>query len=626
MNFIAFRDFKIRTMTPQTSPDNEILQTDSVELIEPDSNRENDHPISPMNEEQEAVRSSSSSTISSLVTGIKSVAYDVSSYWVKKLYDAILSPQDPQTYYKHLLEVASNYEQWSDAANMLDQLQGKDKWKSDPVSPDYDHDLLVKRLKQLKEARRSGDLSQMIFLLRTSLARNLADMGQPKLYAYTNISTKKLIEDYINEVVKQLNIICDTESEEISAKYKLDFFINTRQSFGRTALLLSGGATFGLTHIGVIKCLHECKLLPRVISGASSGSIIAALLCTKTDDEIPATLKAIDSGGFDLEVFQRESDPESWYRRLTRFFKQGVFFDVEILRDCMQRNIPDMTFLEAFRRTRRILNITVTSSTKFEMQGLLNYLTAPNVLIWSAVAASCSVPFIYSSSPLLEKDINGNIVSWNPSGYRCIDGSVENDLPMNKISELFNVNHFIVCQVNPHVVPFLETKLIPSPISRVIGWFLFLAFSELQHRLDQLREFGIMPGLIHGIQAIMSQRYYGDITIVPHISYADFLKILSNPTPESLRAAILRGERATWPKISIIRNHCQIELILDEIIYRIRFRILEDVFAPVNYNEQNASNLGNSKLDSSNKKIVQDIHYKVKPFSAINVSSDSRVE
>ena len=54
-----------------------------------------------------------------------------------------------------------------------------------------------------------------------------------------------MIEAYINEVVKQMNIICDTESEEISTKDKLEFFTNTRQSFGRTALLLSGGATFG---------------------------------------------------------------------------------------------------------------------------------------------------------------------------------------------------------------------------------------------------------------------------------------------------------------------------------------------------------------------------------------------
>src|SRR5437763_837501 len=68
-----------------------------------------------------------------------------------------------------------------------------------------------------------------------------------KLCAYTHIGTKKLIEAYINEVVKQMNIICDTDSEDFPNKAKLEFFTNTRQSFGRTALLLSGGATFGKT-------------------------------------------------------------------------------------------------------------------------------------------------------------------------------------------------------------------------------------------------------------------------------------------------------------------------------------------------------------------------------------------
>lgn len=44
----------------------------------------------------------------------------------------------------------------------------------------------------------------------------------------------------------------------------------------------------GLNHIGVIKCLHEAQLLPRIISGASSGSIMASLVCTRTNDELPS--------------------------------------------------------------------------------------------------------------------------------------------------------------------------------------------------------------------------------------------------------------------------------------------------------------------------------------------------
>ena len=40
-------------------------------------------------------------------------------------------------------------------------------------------------------------------------------------------------------------------------------------------------------------------------------------------------------------------------------------------------------------------------------------------------------------------------------GVKWSDGSVHQDLPMVRLSELFNVNHFIVSQTNPHVLPFL---------------------------------------------------------------------------------------------------------------------------------------------------------------------------
>ena len=93
----------------------------------------------------------------------------------------------------------------------------------------------------------------------------------------------------------------------------------------------------------------------------------------------------------------------------------------------------------------------------YELPRLLNYLTAPNVLIWSAIAASCSVPFMFSSYEILAKDPKtGCAKPWNAYPERWIDGSVDNDLPMAKLSELFNVNHFVVSQVNPHIVPFLE--------------------------------------------------------------------------------------------------------------------------------------------------------------------------
>ncbi|KAF9366698.1 hypothetical protein BGX34_010373 [Mortierella sp. NVP85] len=509
---------------------------------------------------------------SAVTSAVTSIAYAVGKHWSKKIYESLLRSRDPKAHYTHLLKAATNYEQWAEAAIKLDSLQGKDAWKNDPKSPHYDYEMLQERLSQLVKARESGDLGLMIFLLRTSLSRNLGNVGRPQLYAETIIGTKRLIEEYNSEVIRQLDIICDTECDDFPMAAKLEFFTHTRQAFGRTALLLSGGATMGLMHIGVVKTLYENKVLPRIISGSSCGSIIAAILCTRTDEEIPSMLHFEK---FNFTVFHTVEEQGDVLARLIHFLKNGALFDAQVLKAALKDNIGDVTFQEAYNRTRRILNITVSTSASFEMPRLLNYLTAPNVLIWSAVATSCAAPFIYNSAPLMAKNKDGEEVQWNPSRYHWIDGSVDGDLPMNKLSELFNVNHFIVCQVNPYIVPFLQNSLARSPTNRVLGWILYQARSEIQHRMNQLSILGIMPELIHKVQAIMSQRYYGDITIVPDFGVDDYLNIVSNPTVEFLVDASLKGERATWPKISIIKNHCSIEHCLDDILYRLRTRRLE---------------------------------------------------
>ncbi|KAI8149462.1 acyl transferase/acyl hydrolase/lysophospholipase [Fennellomyces sp. T-0311] len=512
---------------------------------------------------------------SPVVANVKSIAYDVASFWSNKLYDQLISPANPKAYYNHLLKVATNYEQWAEAAAVLDDLEGLDAWKRDPVDKEYDWELIQTRLEQLQRVRETTQSqSAMIFALRTSLSRNLGDMGNPKLYSHSRIGTKALISSYIEEVVRQLNWVCDEPSPDLDLRAKHDFFMTIRQSFGRTALLLSGGGTLGLNHLGVLKCLHSAKLLPRIISGASSGSIMAAMVCTRTDEEIPYMFNPT---GIKLDVFERNGQPDTPWMRLQRLVSKGQLYDLEILQEAMRSNLGDMTFQEAFNRTRWILNITVSSSTVYDMPRLLNYLTAPDVVIWSAVAVSCSVPFFYGSSALYAKDKNGNIVPWNPSEQLYIDGSVDNDLPMNKLSELFNVNHFIVCQVNPHVIPFLPKTNSPSPIRKAAGFCMHLAKSEIQHRCTQLTELGVVPSFFNKVQSIISQKYSGDITIIPDIGYGDFLKVLSNPTNDVVMDSIVRGERATWPKISIIKNHLQIELTIDAILYRLRLRRLEEL-------------------------------------------------
>jgi TAG lipase/lysophosphatidylethanolamine acyltransferase len=54
--------------------------------------------------------------------------------------------------------------------------------------------------------------------------------------------------------------------------------------------------------------------------------------------------------------------------------------DIKVLQECVRANVGDLTFEEAYERTKRILNISVSSSRTLEVPQLLNYLTAPNVV------------------------------------------------------------------------------------------------------------------------------------------------------------------------------------------------------------------------------------------------------
>lgn len=106
-----------------------------------------------------------------------------------------------------------------------------------------------------------------------------------------------------------------------------------------------------------------------------------------------------------------------------------------------------MTFKEVHERFKWNLNITVTDANKVDESRLLNYLTTPNVVIWSAVLASAAIPGFFDPVELMvkhegEEDLEPYHVGSRRVYY--IDGSIGRDLPMQRMSELFNVNSFIV--------------------------------------------------------------------------------------------------------------------------------------------------------------------------------------
>ncbi|KAK4457164.1 acyl transferase/acyl hydrolase/lysophospholipase [Cladorrhinum samala] len=488
------------------------------------------------------------------------------------------------------MQNATSMAEWEAAAEELDALEGNDKWKLDDSSGDYAPGLIKAKLKELDTARTNCDIGEMMYLIRTALSRDLGGMGNIDLYRHSYIGTKKLIERYVDSAVKTIEDLVEKSVYSIptgmETKDLLEGMLYARQSFGRSALLLSGGATFGMSHIGVLKALYEQKLLPRIISGASAGSIVCSVICTRKDEEIPALVEAFPWG--DLGVFEGENDGLA--DNIRRLLTEGSWADISNLTRVMRSWLGDVTFQEAYNRTRRICNICVSSASIYELPRLLNYITAPNVMIWSAVAASCSVPLVFQAATLLVKDpVTGAHVPWNPTPQHWIDGSVDNDLPMTRLAEMFNVNHFIVSQVNPHVVPFLakDDRLYPATTpgklrqqnasqdnSEWLYTLTALAKDETLHRLHFLTELGIFPNLFTKLRCILSQKYSGDITILPEIAVQDLPLILKNPTPDFMIRNCLIGERATWPKLSRIRDRLAIELALDQAVHALRARVV----------------------------------------------------
>jgi hypothetical protein len=141
----------------------------------------------------------------------------------------------------------------------------------------------------MKHLRQQNNVRTLSHCLRQDLIKNIGGISDPNLYNRCHFGTKRLIEKYHNEVIKCIKLIYYSKNNKLTLQQKLTFFAETRHSFGHTALLLSGGATFGKFHLGLLKVLHEQDLMPRTICGSSVGSLVAAGLCARPYEELEVT-------------------------------------------------------------------------------------------------------------------------------------------------------------------------------------------------------------------------------------------------------------------------------------------------------------------------------------------------
>lgn len=269
---------------------------------------------------------------------------------------------------------------------------------------------------------------------------------------------------------------------------------------------------------------------------------------------------------------------------------KGTIQDTAFFIERLQRVVgPDITFAEAYSISGRVLNVAVCAADTREPPRLLNYLTAPHVLVWSAVACSSAFPFLFSPQDLLARDPNGHVVrlgfggsgnrgplgrgstdngagpSQDPdagsSGVdrssllqrRWRDGSLEEDLPMRGVGETFNVNHFVVSQANPWVLPVLSLQSV------VPRWLGALLEAEFKHRCAQaLALFPRSPVL-----KMMCQPWGGNITLtMPHTVFPAG-KAAQNFSQADIQVAMQEGQLRVWRAQTTIEAACAIELAID---------------------------------------------------------------
>ena len=330
---------------------------------------------------------------------------------------------------------------------------------------------------------------------------------------------------------------------------------NCKKAYGQPALMFSGGATLGLFHSGVVKALLERDLMPKVLSGSSAGAIMTGMLGVNVSSEIPNLLTGDQ---FYSDAFH--------FRSLRELIKgNGGFADVRYLKKFLIENLGDVTFEEAFEKSGLDINVTVAPyDVTQEDARIMNKYTSPDLLVWSAVLASCAVPILFPPVRLTSKRFDGVHTPYLAS-TRWVDGSVRSDFPQERMSRLYNLNYTIASQVNPHIVPFMQDDeeryrkdLLswPERILRQQGKMATMGVMDFARsrmgRLPSMRRL-----LDHGY-GIVDQRYYGNVNIVGNYSLQHYSYMLQNPRPHLFKLLQREGERATWPKISSIETHARI--------------------------------------------------------------------
>lgn len=464
---------------------------------------------------------------------------------------------------------AETYDAWLEAAEAFDREAGLWEWRQEPESPLYHAALIEQQLIELRRLRHAGAVREALSTVHESMARNLGDLSAAALYETAFSGTKRLVTAYLDETIATLHWLGEPELPEVPALDRLAELELRYRSFGRSALMLSGGAGLGFYHLGVVRALLAEGLLPRVICGASTGAMIAAWVGSHADEEL---LEQYADPG-ELRFDGIAASPS-----LFAALHHRAILDQDHLYEVIRHNVGDVTFEEAHLRSGRSLNISLSPTRVRQQPTLLSHLTAPNVLVANAALASSALPALYRPVILMQRDHLGHVTPYIRT-ERWIDGSVNGDLPMQMVGRIHNVNHFIVSQANPHVAPFVRHQGRRGALALVAGVTTSTIRAQTAHAADIAGRLAVNPSMqqtTDRVYSLFTQPYRGDIDIFPPFRLRALGNLLRNPKPSDIRQFIRDGQRATWPLMTRIRDQARLRAAFESSIARLRAFVRKD--------------------------------------------------
>jgi NTE family protein len=210
------------------------------------------------------------------------------------------------------------------------------------------------------------------------------------------------------------------------------------ESNSGTGLVLSGGGARGIAHAGVLKALDELKISIDIISGTSSGALIALLYSGGVaPGEIPGLVKK-----------NKLFEPRRFRLDMKGLLKSDLF----------RKILSDQISVRNFEDLKIPVRISATDFT----HGRIRVFDKGPFL--EPAVASCSIPLIFA--PV------------NSEGVNLVDGGLVNNLPVELVEG--RCRKIIGVNVNP--IGIQSRKNLSGTIERI---FQIIVNSGIEHRKNR---------------------------------------------------------------------------------------------------------------------------------------------